>query len=197
MQQRYFSTSRLGTLLKRHELARGTLKLSSPDVFGLVQTAVGKDDLQTAKRLLSQLKVSTSVSCINLMHQPCSPVEQSLTTPCLLQIQLTQLTSLAPTLENTPNAQKELTLASMFDVQSLDCHECHLTVLVHIIAGDTLELAVFMSVKLQDEAAFERNYQQLQMYTSDGRQVPMSRRTLLSLMPALLTRAVSVSSAKL
>ena len=35
--------------------------------------------------------------------------------------------------------------------------------------GDTLELAVFMSVKMQDEAAFERNYQQLQMYVSDTR----------------------------
>ncbi len=36
-------------------------------------------------------------------------------------------------------------------------------------AGDTLELAVFLSVKMKDEAAFERNYQQLQMYTSDTR----------------------------
>ena len=35
--------------------------------------------------------------------------------------------------------------------------------------GDTLELAVFLSVKMQDEAAFERNYQQLQMYMSDTR----------------------------
>lgn len=38
-----------------------------------------------------------------------------------------------------------------------------------LIAGDTLELAVFLSVKMEDEAAFERNYQQLQMYTSDTR----------------------------
>lgn len=37
--------------------------------------------------------------------------------------------------------------------------------------GDTLELAVFLSVKMQDEAAFERNYQQLQMYVLDTRQV--------------------------
>ncbi len=39
------------------------------------------------------------------------------------------------------------------------------------IAGDTLELAVFLSVKMEDEAAFERNYQQLQMYASDARYV--------------------------
>lgn len=86
-------------------------------LFQQFRTAVSKDDLQAAKRLLSQLK-----------------------------IQLTRFTSLAPSLENTPNAEKEL-----------------------LLARDTLELAVFMSVKLQDEAAFERNYQQLQMYTSDTR----------------------------
>ncbi len=39
------------------------------------------------------------------------------------------------------------------------------------VAGDTLELGVFLSVKMEDEAAFERNYQQLQMYTSDARYV--------------------------
>ncbi len=39
------------------------------------------------------------------------------------------------------------------------------------VAGDTLELAVFLSVKMEDEAAFERNYQQLQMYASDARYV--------------------------
>lgn len=40
---------------------------------------------------------------------------------------------------------------------------------VVLVLGDTLELAVFLSVKLQDEAAFERNYQQLQMYVLDPR----------------------------
>ncbi|KAL3137779.1 hypothetical protein ABBQ38_005039 [Trebouxia sp. C0009 RCD-2024] len=63
-----------------------------------------------------------------------------------LKIQLTQLPSLPPVLGNSPDAAKELTLAR-----------------------DTLELAVFLSVKMQDEAAFERNYQQLQMYVSDTR----------------------------
>jgi len=86
-------------------------------LFQQFKTAFGKDDLQSAKQLLSQLK-----------------------------IHLTQLPSLPPSLESTPNAEKELALAR-----------------------DTLELAVFMSVKLKDEAAFERNYQQLQMYTSDTR----------------------------
>ena len=40
---------------------------------------------------------------------------------------------------------------------------------VVLVTGDTLELAVFLSVKLQDEAAFERNYQQFQMYVLDPR----------------------------
>ena len=44
-----------------------------------------------------------------------------------------------------------------------------MTCLLLLAAGDTLELAVFLSVKSQDEAAFERNYQQLQMYVSDTR----------------------------
>lgn len=86
-------------------------------LFEQFKAAVNKDDFLAAKRLLSQLK-----------------------------IQLTQLTSLPPVLEQTSNAQKEITLAR-----------------------DSLELAVFLSVKMQDEAAFERNYQQLQMYTSDTR----------------------------
>lgn len=86
-------------------------------LFEQFKAAVNKNDLQSAKRLLSQLK-----------------------------IQLTQLPSLPPLMESSSNAQKEITLAR-----------------------DALELAVFLSVKLQDEAAFERNYQQLQMYTSDTR----------------------------
>lgn len=44
-----------------------------------------------------------------------------------------------------------------------------LSSVVLLATGDTLELAVFLSVKMQDEAAFERNYQQLQMYVSDTR----------------------------
>lgn len=34
-------------------------------------------------------------------------------------------------------------------------------------AGDILEQAVFLSVRLQDEAAFERNYLQLKTYYTD------------------------------
>ena len=34
------------------------------------------------------------------------------------------------------------------------------------VAGDVLEQAIFLSVKLKDEAAFERNYVQLQVYYS-------------------------------
>lgn len=86
-------------------------------LFDQFKAAVNTNDVQSAKRLLAQLK-----------------------------IQLTRLTSLPPVLEKSSNAQKEITLAR-----------------------DTLELAVFLSVKMEDEAAFERNYQQLQMYTSDAR----------------------------
>lgn len=35
--------------------------------------------------------------------------------------------------------------------------------------GDVLEQAVSLSVKLQDEAAFERNYLQLKTYYTDTR----------------------------
>ena len=91
-----------------------------------------------------------------------------------LQIQLTQLPSLPPSLESTSNAQKELTLASASSVSTEHgplVALCSFLVSLVLHAGDTLELAVFMSVKLKDEAAFERNYQQLQMYTSDTRHV--------------------------
>ncbi len=99
-----------------------------------------------------------------------SPVSKRL---LVLQIQLTQLPSLPPTLENTSNAQKEITLAS--ETAAPATASMQLTSISFCIspdllaAGDTLELAVFLSVKMQDEAAFERNYQQLQMYTSDTR----------------------------
>ena len=36
-------------------------------------------------------------------------------------------------------------------------------------AGEVLEHAVFLSIKLQDDAAFERNYMQLQTYYTDTR----------------------------
>ena len=39
-------------------------------------------------------------------------------------------------------------------------------------AGDILEQAVFLSVRLQDEAAFERNYLQLKTYYTDTRWAP-------------------------
>lgn len=59
-------------------------------------------------------------------------------------------------------------------VGSADClRNCKFASQAHgcviLVTGDTLELAVFLSVKLQDEAAFERNYQQLQMYVLDPR----------------------------
>lgn len=41
---------------------------------------------------------------------------------------------------------------------------------MHPPAGDVLEQAVFLSVRLQDEAAFERNYLQLKTYYTDTRQ---------------------------
>ena len=84
-----------------------------------------------------------------------------------LQVQLTQLTSLPPLLEDTSNAQQEITLASKTLAETVP--RTLLTDNSGCFPGDTLEMAVFLSVKLQDEAAFERNYQQLQMYTSDAR----------------------------
>lgn len=39
-------------------------------------------------------------------------------------------------------------------------------------AGDILEQAVFLSVRLQDEAAFERNYLQLKTYYTDTKCAP-------------------------
>lgn len=71
-------------------------------------------------------------------------------------------------LGNSPDAAKELTLARE-STAALWNPELPSPVLLLLATGDTLELAVFLSVKMQDEAAFERNYQQLQMYVSDTR----------------------------
>ncbi|CAL8468664.1 g8204 [Coccomyxa elongata] len=79
--------------------------------------AVSKNDLSTATRILSALK-----------------------------LKLTELPALPPLLQKTPTAQKEL-----------------------LLARDVLEQAVSLSVKLQDEAAFERNYLQLKTYYTDTR----------------------------
>ncbi|EIE22372.1 hypothetical protein COCSUDRAFT_37026 [Coccomyxa subellipsoidea C-169] len=63
-----------------------------------------------------------------------------------LKLKLTELPALPPLLQQTPTAQKEL-----------------------LVARDVLEQAVSLSVKLQDEAAFERNYLQLKTYYTDTR----------------------------
>ena len=86
-----------------------------------------------------------------------------------MQIQLTQLPSLPPALGNSPDAQKELTLARTCSFECAQLGHLWDNGFAVLVTGDTLELAVFLSVKLQDEAAFERNYQQLQMYVSDTR----------------------------
>lgn len=72
-------------------------------------------------------------------------------------------------LGNSPDAAKELTLARESTVAQTSSPERPSPVFLLLATGDTLELAVFLSVKMQDEAAFERNYQQLQMYVSDTR----------------------------
>lgn len=38
-------------------------------------------------------------------------------------------------------------------------------------AGEVLESAIFLSVKLEDEVMFERNYMQLKTFYADARQV--------------------------
>jgi len=81
--------------------------------------------VQSAKRLLSQLKVGLNYGC-------CLSKGISLSTTWNLpvQIQLTQLTSLPPVLEKSSNAQKEITLARKgrcsadlraFEPSSLNC----------------------------------------------------------------------------
>ncbi|KAK9829073.1 hypothetical protein WJX72_003760 [[Myrmecia] bisecta] len=87
--------------------------------FEQFKAAINKGDLQSAKRLLSGLKLS-----------------------------LTKLPALPPFFEKTPSAQQEL-----------------------LLARDVLEHAVSLSVKLQDEAAFERNFLQLKTYYTDTRGV--------------------------
>ncbi|CAL5221569.1 g3785 [Coccomyxa viridis] len=93
------------------------------NLFTQLKGAVGKNDLQTANRLLSTIK-----------------------------LKLTQLPALPPQLERTPTAQKELNLAR-----------------------DVLEQAVFLSIQMQDDRAFERNYDQLKSYYTDtGSVLPQS-----------------------
>jgi 26S proteasome regulatory subunit N12 len=86
-------------------------------------------------------------------------------------LQLTQLPALPPSLEQTPTAQKELQLARgwlhapecVFDQSAGTADKRSAACSV----GDILEQAVFLSVRLQDEAAFERNYLQLKTYYTD------------------------------
>ena len=52
-----------------------------------------------------------------------------------------------------------LTATSCSQTGATTCHWPH--------AGDVLEQAVFLSVKLQDDEAFERNYDQLKTYYTD------------------------------
>lgn len=71
-----------------------------------------------------------------------------------LKVQLTKLPALPPSFQQSSSAQKELPLAR-----------------------DILEHAVFLSVKLEDDAAFERNYLQLRTYYTDTRSlIPISSR---------------------
>jgi len=64
-----------------------------------------------------------------------------------LKIALTTLPALSPNLQSTSTAQQEL-----------------------LLARDVLEHAVFLSVKLEDEVMFERNYLQLGTYYNDMRE---------------------------
>ncbi|CAI9093449.1 OLC1v1028951C1 [Oldenlandia corymbosa var. corymbosa] len=63
-----------------------------------------------------------------------------------LKVALTAFTSLPPLFENTPNAVDELTLAR-----------------------EVYELAVLLSVKIEDQEAFERDFFQLKPYYTDAR----------------------------
>lgn len=64
-----------------------------------------------------------------------------------LKLQLTEFSALPPLYERTPTAQQEL-----------------------LLARDILEHAVVLSVKLEDEQAFERNFLQLKTYYTDTRE---------------------------
>ncbi|KAK4259326.1 hypothetical protein QN277_005668 [Acacia crassicarpa] len=76
-----------------------------------------------------------------------------------LKVLLTEFRSLPPLFEETPNAVHELT-----------------------IARDIYENAVFLSVKLEDEEAFERNFFQLKPYYTDARdRIPPSPQEYLIL----------------
>lgn len=63
-----------------------------------------------------------------------------------LKLELTKLPALPPVYEQSANAQQQL-----------------------LLARQVLELAVYLSVKQGDEAAFERNYAQLRVYYADAR----------------------------
>eukprot|EP00884_Botryococcus_braunii_P018161 jgi/Botrbrau1/5028/Bobra.0396s0041.1 len=75
-----------------------------------------------------------------------------------LKLKLTELPSLPPLFSQTPTAQQELS-----------------------IARDILEHAVFLSVHLQNEKDFERNFLQLQTYYTDTRSLlpPSSQESLI------------------
>merc|ERR1712130_954755 len=69
-----------------------------------------------------------------------------------LKIILTKLPALPPHFQQTPTAQQEL-----------------------LLARDILKQGVLLSVRLQDDAAFERNYLQLRTYYTDTRSlIPVS-----------------------
>lgn len=58
---------------------------------------------------------------------------------------------------------------SVATIGSLKCISCTCHKCLYYVAGEVLEQAVFLSIKLKDEAAFERNFFQLQAYYTDTR----------------------------
>ncbi|GAB4816975.1 hypothetical protein N2152v2_004021 [Parachlorella kessleri] len=74
------------------------------------------------------------------------------------KLELTKLPALPPVYEQGPNSQQQL-----------------------LLARQVLELAVLLSIRQQDEAAFERNFNQLRVYYSDARRLlpPSNQEALL------------------
>ncbi|XP_039019996.1 26S proteasome non-ATPase regulatory subunit 8 homolog A-like isoform X2 [Hibiscus syriacus] len=76
-----------------------------------------------------------------------------------LKVLLTKFVSLPPLFENTPNAVNEL-----------------------LLAGEIYEHAVVLSVKIEDQDAFERDFFQLKPYYTDvGSRLPLSQQEYLIL----------------
>ncbi|OMO57154.1 26S proteasome non-ATPase regulatory subunit Rpn12 [Corchorus capsularis] len=80
-----------------------------------------------------------------------------------LKVSLTKFRSLPPLFENTPNANNELLLAIVYFIFFM------------AISREIYEHAVVLSVKIEDQDAFERDFFQLKPYYTDaGNRLPPS-----------------------